>query len=119
VQGTLKIDCDAFDLFSAVFPGGSITGAPKERSMEIIAELEQYSRRAFCGSFGYFGLDGAADFNIMIRTIQFDGNQARLDVGGGITALSNPNEEYSETLLKAKKIFDGTEESITDDLGTE
>ncbi|MXX97393.1 MAG: anthranilate synthase component I family protein [Rhodothermaceae bacterium] len=111
VQGQLEDGKDAFDLLSAVFPGGSITGAPKRRSMEIIDQIEQFSRRAFCGSFGYFGFDGAADFNIMIRTIQFQDDRAWLAVGGGITSLSHPNEEYSETLLKAQKILDGTEKA--------
>ncbi len=112
VRGQLGDEHDAFNLLSAVFPGGSVTGAPKCRAMEIIDHLEQNSRRAFCGSFGYFGFDGAADFNIMIRTIQFDGDRARLDVGSGITSLSNPNEEYSETLLKAQKILCSTEEVV-------
>ncbi|MCY4171741.1 MAG: anthranilate synthase component I family protein [Bacteroidetes bacterium] len=110
VQGEVNDDYDAFDLMSAVFPGGSVTGAPKRRSMEIINQLEQQPRRAFCGSMGYFGFNGAADFNIMIRTIQFDGTRARLDVGSGITALSDPEDEYLETLLKAHKIFNGTGE---------
>ncbi len=110
VQGQLIDGYDAFDLLSAVFPGGSVTGAPKHRSMEIIAHLEQYPRRAFCGSMGYFGFNGTADFNIMIRTIQFEGDRARLDVGSGITSLSDPEEEYQETLLKAHKIFTGTGE---------
>ena len=108
VQGQLIDGYDAFDLMSAVFPGGSITGAPKRRSMEIIKLLEQRPRRAFCGSLGFFGFHGIADFNIIIRTIQVEGNQARLDVGSGITSLSDPEEEYLETLLKAQKIFDGT-----------
>ncbi len=112
VRGQLGDEHDAFNLLSAVFPGGSVTGAPKSRAMEIIDHLEQNSRRAFCGSFGYFGFDGAADFNIMIRTVQFDGDRARLDVGSGITSLSNPNEEYSETLLKAQKILCSTEEVV-------
>lgn len=112
VRGQLRDEHDAFSLLSAVFPGGSVTGAPKCRAMEIIDHLEQNSRRAFCGSFGYFGFNGAADFNIMIRTVQFDGDRARLDVGSGITSLSNPNEEYSETLLKAQKILCCTEEAV-------
>ena len=86
--------------------------------MEIISQLEQRPRRAFCGSFGYFGFDGAADFNIMIRTIQFQGDRARLDVGSGITWLSDPDEEYSETLLKAQKILDGTRETSLNDFAT-
>ena len=118
VQGQVEDGKDAFDLLSAVFPGGSITGVPKRRAMEIIRQLEQRPRRAFCGSFGYFGFDGAADFNIMIRTIQFQGDRARLDVGSGITSLSNPDEEYSETLLKAQKILDGTREASLNDFAT-
>ena len=118
VQGQLEDGKDAFDLLSAVFPGGSITGVPKRRSMEIISQLEQRPRCAFCGSFGYFGFDGAADFNIMIRTIQFQGDRARLDVGSGITFLSDPDEEYSETLLKAQKILDGTREASLNDFAT-
>ena len=108
VQGQIMEDQDAFDLLSAVFPGGSVTGAPKHRAMEIIHQLERHPRRIFCGSLGYFGFNGAADFNIMIRTIQFKGAQARLDVGGGITSMSDPEEEYQECLLKAQKIIDGT-----------
>ena len=118
VQGQLEDGNDAFDLLSAVFPEGSVTGVPKRRSMEIIHQLEQRPRRAFCGSFGYFGFDGAADFNIMIRTIQFQGDRARLDVGSGITSLSKPDEEYSETLLKAQKILDGTREASLNDFAT-
>ena len=112
VQGRLKDGVDAFDLLSAVFPGGSVTGAPKRRSMEIIHQLEQKPRHAFCGSFGYIGFDGVADFNIMIRTIQFQGRQARLDVGSGITSMSKPEHEYSETLLKAQKILHSTTEAV-------
>ncbi len=112
VRGQLKDDQDAFDLLSAIFPGGSITGAPKRRAMEIINQLEKSPRHAFCGSFGYFGFDGSADFNIMIRTIQIEGDQARLNVGSGITALSDPDEEYSETLLKAHKILEVTGDTV-------
>lgn len=108
VHGELSTDLSAFDAFAALFPGGSITGAPKLRAMEIIGSLEQNARRAFCGSFGYFGFDGAADLNIMIRTVQIDRNQLTLNVGGGITALSDPSSELAETVLKAQKIIDGT-----------
>jgi len=113
VEGQLSGDYDAFDLMLAVFPGASVTGAPKRRSIEIINQLEHQPRRSFCGSMGYFGFNGAADFNIMIRTIQFEGMRARLDVGSGITALSDPEDEYIETLLKAHKIFTGTGEVMT------
>lgn len=108
IEGVLETGRDGFDLFQAVFPGGSITGAPKLRAMEIIHELERRNRRAFCGSLGYFGFDGAMDFNIMIRTVQVEGCAARLDAGGGITLLSDPIAEYEETLLKAQRIRAGT-----------
>ena len=108
VQGQLKTGADALDLVAAVFPGGSITGVPKLRAMEIINALEDQTRSAFCGSFGWIGFDGAADFNIMIRTVQIDGERLRLDVGGGITALSDVDDELEETLVKAQKIIDAT-----------
>jgi para-aminobenzoate synthetase component 1 len=92
---------------AAAFPGGSITGAPKLRAMEIIAELEPQHRGIFCGSIGWFGYDGAADFNIAIRTVEYAGREARLIAGGGITYLSDPSAEYEETLLKAEKVLGG------------
>ena len=76
--------------------------------MEIIRELEARPRGAFCGAFGYFGFDGACDLNIMIRTVEIQADQARLEVGGGITHLSDPEAEYQETLLKADRIMAGT-----------
>lgn len=112
VQGQLKEGLDGFDAIAAVFPGGSVTGAPKRRSMQIIDQLEQKPRDAFCGAFGYFGFDGGMDFNIMIRTVQFQGRRARLDVGSGITSMSIPEEEHSETLLKANRILRGTAEAV-------
>ena len=108
VKGVLAPELDAFDLVAAVFPGGSVTGAPKARAMEIIRELEARPRGAFCGAFGYFGFDGACDLNIMIRTVEIQEDQARLEVGGGITHLSDPEAEYQETLLKADRIMAGT-----------
>ena len=74
----------------AVFPGGSITGAPKVRAMEIIAELEQTARGAYCGSLGYVGFDGSADFNILIRSITHSRGWWQIPVGGGIVAQSDP-----------------------------
>jgi para-aminobenzoate synthetase component 1 len=84
-----------------VFPGGSITGAPKVRAMEIIAELEPSARGAYCGSLGYIGFDGAMDFNILIRTITAGRGWWQLPVGGGIVAQSDPEREYEETWHKA------------------
>ncbi|RFB78466.1 aminodeoxychorismate synthase component I [Methylovirgula sp. 4M-Z18] len=105
VTGELSADHDRFDLIRAVFPGGSITGAPKIRAMQIIAELERHERGPYCGTIGYLGFDGTVDLNIAIRTVVFQGCEASFDVGGGITALSDPHAEYDETLLKAKRIL--------------
>ncbi|MBU1287179.1 MAG: anthranilate synthase component I family protein [Alphaproteobacteria bacterium] len=104
VEAQLNPGCDAFDLITAVFPGGSITGAPKLRAMQIIDELETDPRGAFTGSLGYIGFDGAADFNILIRTVEIDSEGETLWAGGGITLLSDPEAEYRETLLKIARL---------------
>ena len=89
------------DLVRATFPGGSITGAPKVRAMEIIAELEPTVRGPYCGSLGYIGLDGTIDFNILIRTITASRGWWQLQVGGGIVADSRSDAEEEETWVKA------------------
>ena len=104
VQGELAADKSVVDLLTAVFPGGSITGAPKLRAMEIISELEQSPRGVYCGTMGYIGFNGTCDFNIGIRTVQVAGGVMRLQGGGGITARSNPATEYDESLLKVERI---------------
>jgi len=101
VEGELCEGKTALDLLKAAFPGGSITGAPKIRAMEVIAELEQKPRGIYCGSFGYLGLDGRMDMNISIRTMSIAGGKARFNAGGGIVADSDPQEEYEESLAKA------------------
>jgi para-aminobenzoate synthetase component 1 len=101
VQGQLNPDADLIDLLAAVFPGGSITGAPKVRAMEIIAELEPTARGAYCGALGYLGFDGNADLSILIRTITAAGGWWQIPVGGGIVSQSNPQREYEETWTKA------------------
>ena len=101
VQGRLKPECDLVDLMEAIFPGGSITGAPKVRAMEIIAELEPNVRGAYCGALGYFGFDQTADFSILIRTITAAGGWWQIPVGGGIVSQSDPTNEYEETWTKA------------------
>ncbi|MCM5552207.1 aminodeoxychorismate synthase component I [Pleomorphomonas sp. NRK KF1] len=106
VTGELQDGCTAVDALAAVFPGGSITGAPKIRAMEIIAELETVPRDVYCGAIGYFGFDGSADFNIAIRTATFAGGRASLGAGGGITLLSDPAAEFDEAELKAKRLID-------------
>jgi para-aminobenzoate synthetase component 1 len=90
-----------WDLWAAAFPGGSVTGAPKIRAMEIIAELEPVPRGPYCGSLFYVGFDGACDSNILIRTLIAEGGWIRFSVGGGVTARSDAEAEYNETLHKA------------------
>ncbi len=101
VLGRLAPGLDAVDLLRASFPGGSITGAPKIRAMEIIAELEPHRRGPYCGSIGYIGFDGTLDSNIVIRSYALQGEQIAFNAGGGIVADSRPAEEYEETLAKA------------------
>jgi para-aminobenzoate synthetase component 1 len=101
VEGQLRPECDLTDLLAAIFPGGSITGAPKVRAMEIIAELEPEARGAYCGSLGYLGFDGNADLNILIRTITAQRGWWQIPVGGGIVSQSDPKQEYDETWAKA------------------
>lgn len=105
VVGELHPGKDVVDLLRASFPGGSITGAPKIRSMEIIDELEPTARSVYTGSIGYLGFNGNFDLNIAIRTVIVKGNTAYFQVGGGIVADSVPEEEYQETLDKGKAIF--------------
>jgi len=104
IEGELAEGKDGVDLFAAVFPGGSITGAPKLRAMEIIDELEQRSRGVYCGAVGYVGFDGALDFNILIRTIDHLPGESALLAGGGITLMSDPQGELAESELKAERI---------------
>jgi para-aminobenzoate synthetase component 1 len=96
----------AVDLLRAAFPGGSITGAPKIRAMEIIAELEPTRRGPYCGSVGYIGFDGSMDTSIVIRTICIRDRQLTFQVGGGIVADSDPAAEYEESLTKAKAMIE-------------
>jgi para-aminobenzoate synthetase component 1 len=105
VVGQLHPDRDVVDLLKGSFPGGSITGAPKIRSMEIIDELEPTARSVYTGSIGYLGYNGKYDLNIAIRTIIVKGDTASFQVGGGIVADSDPEDEYQETLDKGKAIF--------------
>ena len=101
VCGTLAEGRSPLDLLRGAFPGGSVTGAPKVRAMEIIAELEPTARGAYCGSLGYLGFDGTLDTSILIRTITAAGGWWQAPVGGGIVAQSIPEREYEETWHKA------------------
>jgi para-aminobenzoate synthetase component 1 len=102
VRGELKPGLGALDLLRAAFPGGSITGAPKVRAMEIIAELEPTARGPYCGSLGWIGWHGGMSLNILIRTMTVSRGWIQLPAGGGIVALSDPALEYQETLHKAE-----------------
>lgn len=104
IRGDLSKNADVTDLIRAVFPGGSITGVPKIRAMEIIDELEPVARGIYTGAIGYLGFDRRSDFNIAIRTIVCDGQQICYHVGGGVVWDSDPDEEYRETLDKGKSI---------------
>jgi aminodeoxychorismate synthase component I len=101
VEAELAEGQDAFSAFDSSFPGGSMTGAPKVKAMEIIQKLEKGTRSVYSGAVGYFGFDGSADFGMTIRTIVFEGNRAYIGVGGGITSDSDPMAELEETKLKA------------------
>jgi len=105
VVGELAPGHDALDLLRAAFPGGSITGAPKVRAMQIIAELEPTQRAAYCGSIGYASVTGALDTSIVIRTYLVVGRDVYFHVGGGIVADSDPAQEYRETLDKARGLI--------------
>jgi para-aminobenzoate synthetase component 1 len=105
VNGELAPGRDALDLLRGCFPGGSITGAPKLRAMQIIEELEPNRRGVYCGSIGYVGYDGAMDCNIAIRTLVYREGYARFWAGGGIVADSVGEDEYQETLDKARPFF--------------
>lgn len=104
VTGMLREDVDHLAALAACFPGGSITGAPKKRAREIIAELEPVPRGLYTGAVGYIGFNGESQFNIPIRTLVRENNQLHYHVGAGIVADSDPAAEYQETLDKAKGI---------------
>lgn len=105
IRSKMAEGLDVFDVIKATFPGGSITGAPKIRAMEIIEELEPTCRNIYTGSMGYIGFDGTTDLNIAIRTIVKKGSKITFQAGGGITWDSKPEEEYQESLDKAEAIM--------------
>jgi para-aminobenzoate synthetase component I len=104
VRGAMRADVDAIDVLAACFPGGSITGAPKKRACEIIAELEPVPRGLYCGAIDYLGYNRECQFNIAIRTLVRENGQLHYHVGAGIVADSQPEMEYEETLHKARGI---------------
>jgi anthranilate/para-aminobenzoate synthase component I len=106
VEGFLRDDVTFVELLRATFPGGSITGAPKIRAMEIIEELEPHRRGPYCGAIGYIGGDGLIELNVAIRTMIVRDGFVHVPVGGGIVADSDPAAEYEETLVKARAMFE-------------
>ncbi|MGH6834683.1 MAG: aminodeoxychorismate synthase component I [Methylocella sp.] len=106
VVGRLREGQGAADLLAAAFPGGSVTGAPKVRAMEIITEMEGHARGPYCGVIGYIGFDGTMDTSIVIRTASFRGGTCVVQAGGGIVTASDPAAEYDETLDKARAMFE-------------
>ena len=102
VSGTLRPGLGAFDLLHACFPGGSITGAPKIRAMQLLEGMEPVRRGPYTGAAGWIGADGGMQTSILIRTFVADGARITLHVGGGITWRSDPAEEWDETVAKAR-----------------
>jgi para-aminobenzoate synthetase len=105
VESTMKPECSLVDLLHAAFPGGSVTGAPKLRTIEIIDGLERSPRGVYCGAIGYLGYGRIADLNIAIRTVCYDGTKIKFGAGGAITYLSEPENEFQEMLLKAEAVL--------------
>jgi len=112
VSGRLQENGSQARALQACFPGGSITGAPKKRAMEIIEELEELPRGLYTGAMGYFGFNGQSQFNIVIRTMVREGDQLHYHVGAGIVTDSIAEAEYDETLHKAKGMRVAVEEYV-------
>ncbi len=106
VKGTLAKEHDGFDLLKATFPAGTLSGAPKVRAMELIAEYEKSPRGVYGGAAGYFSLTGDMDFAIVIRTLVKEGDAVTMRAGAGIVADSDPEKEYEETINKSKAVFE-------------
>jgi para-aminobenzoate synthetase component 1 len=109
VEGELMEGKDAFDTIAAVFPGGTITGAPKIRTMEIIEELEPVRRGIYTGSIGWIDYNGNMELNIVIRTLVYDRGMAHVQSGAGIVIDSEPEKEFGESLNKAKALWKAVE----------
>ena len=112
ITGTLQSDKTSFDVLDATFPGGSITGCPKIRAMQVIDQLEPTRRSFYTGAFGYMNFNGDMDFNILIRTLLIQDKKVSFQVGGGIVADSLPEKEYEETLLKAQAMLKTIQTSL-------
>jgi anthranilate synthase component 1 len=114
VTGKLRLECDSYDALRAIFPAGTVSGAPKVRAMEIIEEAEPTRRGPYAGALGYFSFNGNSDFAITIRTLIAHGNKAYIQVGAGIVADSDPEKEWFETDHKAQGLMRALEVSGED-----
>ena len=117
IRGRLRDDLGVVDAVRAAFPGGSMTGAPKLRTMKLIDELEVSARGVYSGAIGFFGVNGTADLNIVIRTIVSAGGRLTMGAGGAITILSDADEEYAEMLLKADALVKAIVEAVRGEFG--
>lgn len=115
VRGRMKPDLTAAECAKAVFPGGSMTGAPKVRTVQIIDDLENAPRGVYSGSIGYFGCDGATDLNIVIRTIVRQDDEFSVGAGGAITILSDAEQEWQEILLKAGAVLEAVNARVVEE----
>ena len=106
IRGELTAGKSTVDLLRAAFPGGSVTGAPRMKAMEILDTIEPVARGPYAGAIGLFGLDGTVDMNMAIRTFVIHGEDVYFGVGGGVVADSDPAAEYAESLTKARGLLE-------------